>query len=465
MVTGFEIYGAVGTSIALLNFARQGYDSLAKTCSDYRKAGPNIVAAQGQCSILYFNIQSWAAIWDFDKPMPEELRKAYWGEHGWKEIKRQGAVVSIRCAELAAIIDKALPFNEAYAQISEDDQKQIRACLEQRAPPDNRAPPTRHMPRTWMKSVVDPRFPWLETEQKVEEIRLLEKRIQRSTSARKKIKYVLSSSKTLEKHLEALKEDFDALKELADVAWNSQHPKVDHKTSTLNERHLAALTKAHSFLVQEAKKDRLAIKALCSCCSSTKQALKLELSLLDTSGESRSKRFHVFVPRPQRREHLEVSTVVLQKNPPSSGTAWQDNFLDACDKVRQEGEGLLFLRGEQQNGSAGALREIRGDSRFSLRKRAMHEGELDLSSLRVQMESLVAAERLELAYTVVETGLVLLGTSWLSALSNTALKRFKANQQPPRYVLDISDRNNLVRTRLWDERKTLHLYIFTIGII
>ena len=400
MVTGFEIYGAVGTSIALLNFARQGYDSLAKTCSDYRKAGPNIVAAQGQCSILYFNIQSWAAIWDFDKPMPEELRKAYWGEHGWKEIKRQGAVVSIRCAELAAIIDKALPFNEAYAQISEDDQKQIRACLEQRAPPDNRAPPTRHMPRTWMKSVVDPRFPWLETEQKVEEIRLLEKRIQRSTSARKKIKYVLSSSKTLEKHLEALKEDFDALKELADVAWNSQHPKVDHKTSTLNERHLAALTKAHSFLVQEAKKDRLAIKALCSCCSSTKQALKLELSLLDTSGESRSKRFHVFVPRPQRREHLEVSTVVLQKDPPSSGTAWQDNFLDACDKVRQEGEGLLFLRGEQQNGSAGALREIRGDSRFILRKRAMHEGELDLSSLRVQMESLVAAERLELAYLI-----------------------------------------------------------------
>ena len=70
-----------------------------------------------------------------------------------------------------------------------------------------------------------------------------------------------------------------------------------------------------------------------------------------------------------------------------------------------------------------------------------------------------------LSDTVVETGLVLLGTSWLSALSNTALKRFKANQQPPRYVLDISDRNNLVRTRLWDERKTLHLYIFTIGII
>ena len=31
MLTGFEIYGAIGTSIALLNLARQGYESLAKT--------------------------------------------------------------------------------------------------------------------------------------------------------------------------------------------------------------------------------------------------------------------------------------------------------------------------------------------------------------------------------------------------------------------------------------------------
>lgn len=459
MVTGFEIYGAIGTSIALLNLARQAYESLAKTYSDYSKAGPNILATQGKCSVMYFRVQTWCNIWGLDKPMTVEMCKAYWGEDGWNEIERQIAVVSIKCADLAAIIDKVLP-DTALANISEDDRKQIRACLEQRTSS------TRPMHWKWIRRVVDPRVPvpWINTEQRVEEIHLLEKRIHNSTSTRKKIKYVLSLSENLQKHLKALEEDFDALTRLTDTAWQSQHPKVDHKTSTLNERHLAALTKANIFLLQEAKEDRLATKALYSCCSTTQQALKLELSLLDMTGESRCKRFQIFVPRPQYREHLEVSTVMLRKDPPSDDADWRDNFLDACDRARQQGEGLLWIPSDDLNGSAGPLQQLRRKSCFMLRKRAMHVKELDLSRLSVQMGSLVAAERLELAYSVVETGLILLGTSWLSALSNTALKRLRANQQPPRYVLEINDRSNLVRTRLWDLRKHLHLYIFTIGI-
>ena len=450
VVTGFELYGAIGTSVALLNLARQGYESLAKTYSEYRNAGPHVLESRRKCSGMYFRVQSWSKIWGLDKAMTEELCKAYWGEDGWKEIEGQVAVVHIKCADLAAIIDKALPFNEVYAQISKDDRKQIRACLEQRAPLKS------SIPRKWIPS--------FNTEQKVEEIRLLEKRIHKSTTAWKKIKYVLSSSKNLREHLKALDEDFDELIRLVDTAWQSQHPTVDHKTSSLDQRHLAALTNARRFLVQKAKEDRSATKALYSCCSRAQQALKLELSILDTVGKSQSKRFHIFVPRPQYRGHLEVSTVILPEDSPMGDVDWRDNFLDACDKVRQQGEGLLWIPSVNQNGSAGPLRESRGKSCFILRERAMHIEELDLSRLSVQMESLVAAERLGIAYSVVETGLILLGTSWLSALSNTALKRFKANQQPPRYVLEINDRNNLVRARLWDLRSDSHLYIFTIGI-
>ena len=63
MATGFEIFGAVGTCVALLNFARQGYESLARTYSDYRKAGPHILAAQRHCSQIYFTVQAWTTIW------------------------------------------------------------------------------------------------------------------------------------------------------------------------------------------------------------------------------------------------------------------------------------------------------------------------------------------------------------------------------------------------------------------
>lgn len=117
----------------------------------------------------------------------------------------------------------------------------------------------------------------------------------------------------------------------------------------------------------------------------------------------------------------------------------RDNFHDACEKVRQKEKDLLWMSSDNQNDSTASLRGIRGKLWFSLSKRASHVGQLDLSRLSVQLVSLVAAERLELAYSVVETGLILFGTSWLSAISSTALKRFKSKQKPPRYVLDINE--------------------------
>ena len=454
MLTGFEVYGAVGTSIALLNLARQGY----KTCSDYRKAGPHMVAAERHCSIIYFNLRAWIKTWGFDVPMTDELYKASWGEDGWKEIEAQLAAVSIKCADLAAIIDKALPSTETYQQISKDERKRIRAYL------DQRVPPAKPKLRERIRQAFDHRVPRLSTDSKVEEIRLLEKHISKSTSARRKVEYVLCSGENLEKHLKALEEDFNLLTRLVKSAWRRQHPSVDHRTSTLNERKLVALTAARQFLIEKAKEDRVATKALYKCCSSTKQSLKLELSLIDTTGESQIKRFHIFVPRVQYQEYLEVSTVILRKDPPLGEVDWRDNFMDACDKVHKKEEGLLWLPSDNPNGSAQTLRETRERLWFSLRKRAMHVGGIELSRLSVEIASLVAAERLELAYRIVETGLILLGTSWLSALSNTALRRFKASQQPPRYVLDINERQNLVRTQLWDQKRDLHLYIFTIGV-
>ncbi len=297
MVTGFEIYGAIGTFIALLNLARQGYESLAKTYGDYRKAGPHIVEVRRHCSNIYFIIQGWTRWWGFDVPMTDEMYKAYWGEDGWKQIGNQLAAVSIKCADLAAIIDKALPPTETYDQIPEEDRERARVRLNQRAPCTKRIdPPSSRLLRN-LRQAIDPTISKCDTEKKVEEIHVLEEHITRATSTWKKAKYVLSSSENLRKHLKVLEEEFHELTQLVKTAWRLQHPKVDINTSSLNERYLVALTKARQFILQEAKEDRRATKALYSCCSSTQQAVKLDLSLLDTTGDSRSKRFHIFVPQ------------------------------------------------------------------------------------------------------------------------------------------------------------------------
>ena len=483
MVTGFEIFGAVGTCVALLNLARQGYESLAKTYSDYRKAGTHILAAQRHCSQIYFTVHAWTRIWGLHIPMTDELYRGYWGEDGWNQIEHQLATVSIRCADLAAIISKALPDTETYQKIPEDDVNRARKYLDKRLhdQPKPLVRPTLRdkirqaiYPRipSWDKRIrkekveLDPTVPRLGEEEMVKEIRRLEEHISKSTSTRKKVKYVLCSSEQLQGYLQALEDDFKRLERLVDKAWRLQHPSLDYKTSTLDQKRMAALTRSRSFLVQEAKEDRVATEELYSCCSGSRRAVNFEMSLLDLTEDSRSKRFHIFVPWSQYKACLEVSTVkICGDDLDSNELQIRHNFPDACDVAHEEEQSLLLLSNKIQDGSAVSLRDSRERSWFRLKKRAMHAGTFDLPNLRDKLDHLVAAERLELAYSIVETGLLLLGTSWLSALSNFSLKRFKADHQAPRYILDINERGDLLRTQLRHHRRNLHLYIFTIGIL
>ena len=449
MVTGFEIFGAVGTCVALLNLARQGYESLAKNSRDYGKAGPDILAARRHCLQIYFIVQTWTTLWGFDIPMKDELYKAYWGEHGWKLIETQLAIVSKKCADLAAVMSKALPQSETYQRLPEDEENRVRACLDQR--------------RSLRKGKYS-KVPMLSKKEKVEEIRRLEEQITESTNKLKKVKYVVSSSKKVQEHLQALQDDFDRLTQLVETAWQSQHPGVDFKTSTREERHTIALTQSNLFLIQKAKEDSVATRELYSWCSATQKAVKIEMSLLDFTGDSQSKRFHLFVPQSQDDGHLEVSTAILRDDIVLDKLQFQTNFLGACDAVHREDECLLLSSKSIQNGSVEFPREIRRRSCFRLKKRAIHARTLNLPSLSDRIDGLVVAERLELAYGIVETGLLLLGTPWLSDLSNVALKRFEANKKAPRYILDIDQRHNLVRTQLGDQGRDLYQYIFTIGI-
>ena len=57
MATGFEVFGAVAAAIALLNLARQGFQSLAESLKQYKKYGSHIQDVVRRCDILYHNIK------------------------------------------------------------------------------------------------------------------------------------------------------------------------------------------------------------------------------------------------------------------------------------------------------------------------------------------------------------------------------------------------------------------------
>ena len=54
VVTGFEIFGAVAAAIGLLNLARQGFDYIQKTRTEFQKIGPHMVEVQRECTSKTF---------------------------------------------------------------------------------------------------------------------------------------------------------------------------------------------------------------------------------------------------------------------------------------------------------------------------------------------------------------------------------------------------------------------------
>lgn len=91
-----------------------------------------------------------------------------------------------------------------------------------------------------------------------------------------------------------------------------------------------------------------------------------------------------------------------------------------------------------------------------------------MHSLDAKLGSLVAAERLEIAFRIAESGLILMGTSWLSNLSSLSIKRVKVYKKPPKYLININDGDQSLGPlldRITPLRGTLHSYIFIIGAI
>lgn len=114
------VFGAIGTSIALLNLARQGFETLAKGFKEYAKVGRDILDIQRRIENLCFLIEEWKRFWFFDLPASDELLKAYWGQRGASLIANQLAAIDVKCEDLAAVFE---PFvvDAEFSSLSGED--------------------------------------------------------------------------------------------------------------------------------------------------------------------------------------------------------------------------------------------------------------------------------------------------------------------------------------------------------
>ena len=459
-MTGFEIYAAFGTSVALLNIAQQGINNIYQTYQDYRDIGDAISEAERKCENLCLLINKWKEFQCLDRRMSDESHKWLWGDH-WDQIKKNVNATELKFADFTNMVHKKLPATFTYEQIPNEFRERAEAHLKKEA-----------------GVIQDHSTPKLELHKSSRTVReapmgspgekrICQQRVERSYIAKMtpswvKVKYILSYSKRLSNELKSLRDSFEELQAVVDAATPLQLRHGYSGGLTSGQQLVGRLWYLHNPICEEAKNNRGEMKLLYECCSASRHftRLKSELDILKCEGiATRGKRFPLLTPG------FETVAEILGDDAPVHELIYRDNFDDACRRAHENKKGQCLLRTSRAHGCA------RPRTWFHLQRgdQAVPVGDSHLVILSTKLQDLARAERLELAYKVVESALLLLGTSWLSALSSATLKRFQhhGNQQQHviRYFVDLTWARNSFLDRLQGERRNLHVGIFTVGAI
>ncbi len=241
MAAAFAIFGAVGTSVALLNFAPQGFESLVKTHKDFITAGRNIADVQRRFENVCYYVQEWTKFWFFDLPINDELLVTYWGHDATRLIAIQLATVDRECEDLAAILRSFIP-HARFDQIPDADREKIESRLQARGRETERRrlqKPSKFRDAFKRVTIRKAAGDWQNKEK--EKAQVLEQHINNKTTTRKKAKFVLSSQDTIDTLLQELIRDYDELQKVSKIAWQSKHSETLCETSDWKQKRVVGL--------------------------------------------------------------------------------------------------------------------------------------------------------------------------------------------------------------------------------
>ncbi|MCJ1279801.1 hypothetical protein MMC21_007625 [Puttea exsequens] len=455
MAEALAIFGAVGTTFALLNLARQGYESLAKTYTGFVKAPQNIADIQRRFNNTGYCVQEWSKLWYLDIPMTDELLAAYWGLKATDLIAKQLATVDRKCEDLAAILRPFIP----DGQIPEVTKQKIQARLQARA---RQKKPRKLQKLSKLQRAVG--IPIVKqstvgrSKEEKERVQIFEEYINDKTTIEKKAKFVLSSHQTLKILLDELKRDYDELDMVSKTAWRSKHPGVHWETSDWRQKRIAGLTNVHAPILREAKKDREEIQVLHAFCHTFHDNMNIDINLLRNTSEAAClKRFYLFIPWRATEVALEISAELFRGDlTRTAGCPTQ--LIEACKVAERAGHSLVRTSSPSSPNTVVC---------FDLRKTSnnLQRHRWNMYGLANRLETLSLLEKVELAYKVAESGLLLFGTSWLSFLNSKSLHRLEILGQDPRYVMNIKQRTSIFQDQFRTEGWKLERHIFSIGVI
>ncbi|MCJ1228942.1 hypothetical protein MMC12_005606 [Toensbergia leucococca] len=480
MAEAFGIFGAVSGALGTLNLARVLFTSLITTVREYREAGAKLIDLSHSFDSFLARLDIWAKCWHVSDESPFELYIALWSYTGCSSIFRQLAFIDKTSEDFARILSK-LVNPDKLARL--DPKLKLTAARVNRNVVDYREMEL----HTWRDARNGHRAG------RKEKSKALGKLAQNALSPRDKANFILLKSEQLSEYLDDLNERFNVLYNDALDSFTAMHPSAERTASVTARREIAAAsmllqralgTKAASEALyqtclnlscQEKQKGHAAISAILRRNKKDDDLPKLEMNLLLSSKDGKLVNhddhntpklfYHLLIawPKAKKRQEILVEGPVQPRIQHPYEPHVATDFEKAC----------MMVQG-QRSCDFQAPSDLEAELWFRLTSpsdliQAGSQKEVHLSGLldRIQTKTSAEAheqfplsERLDLAYKIVECGLLLLGTSWFSNLSSKRIQRISRPGigQRRRFLLETGNSES-------EELTSVEPQTFSIGVL
>lgn len=443
-MSGFEVFGAVGGALAVINLTQQLLRWLVKTGSELKDAGAQLLRYQKDFEAFVARLESWLKNrWHLTDKSTDEIYVEYWGTSNWISIKDQLTTIQHIMEDVSGTLSRLLP-EETLRSLDEVHREIIE----------------KGRSTTWVDATNLAARSGLWAKAK-EQRSCFVREIDKMTSRRAKARLVFCDSTRLSDDLTELNDRFTLLRSDAQDLYEEQHIYLPPNQSIQKRRRLAEA----SLVLRDALQTKLASEILywaCAGLASTKAAEfegshipagptlacypSLEMDLLvrqqdddaSAAGDDASLRvlhYHIVVEHPVGQKQWEV---LVEGPKPNEELNTLTQTLSPVDLA----QACAMLESTENDQYMGQLPSdpstmcmFRLMSPYDPVELATHRS-IHLSSLlgRIQNRTSVEAheqfpikERIHLAFKVAECGLLLLGTPWLSNLNSRQIKRLSRN--------------------------------------
>lgn len=493
-MSGFD---TVSAALGVIHLAKITISGLCQLLKDYRDAVPRLFEIAGEFDCFQWRLNVWSQTWRISSVSPENAEvyiKALWSEVGAKRIMMQLKNIDEDCRRFTRLMaslmgDRHLKEHDLQNQLFQarildipDEKDKVRYPYARQNLIRLRVYSSRLTP-----FLQAPDFPkGLTRDSRARKYRDLLRTAKKATTMRAKADFVLSKGDTLNELLKDLNNKFGKLDGDSLKTFCLSYPDVPRDAS-LSEI-ASAFHAGNKF--QRALDSRDASRALYDWCmmaarlnaassptaaanpkggsrSIEKLNLDIGFAARNHTQSSSSLSYHLFVLwhlQGQEQEVFFEGPMTRRSDSANSRNPWAQHranfspppesvsvvdFETACSTVLQRNAECFKISNDMSS----------SDSSFWFQSKypvpnAVSTGKASSTCIHSLLETIQNksfaesfekfpnAERIDLAYQVAECGLMLLGTSWLSGVRSTQIKRLKNHlRQQSLFILEISDGN------------------------